>query len=160
MPTSDAFLQETLNGGGDPILTILEVSLDGNLYHFVNNTEDVQSNASGTLQTYRRSAFELSLPDDTEEGTPKATLNFGVADTQIVRALRATEEPMQASLWLILASDPNTVEYGPASYQSASFTVSTSSVQVELEVEPILQLEVPAERFTPNSFPGLFEVVE
>ena len=159
MPQSDDFLEQSLNGGGDPILTIIELTLDGSIYHHANNTEDVVSNVSGSSQIYAKGAFEITLPDDTEEGTPKATLKFAT-EVDAIRALRSATAPLEMRLWLVLASDPNTVEYGPATYRSSSISISDKSVQIDLEVEPILQLEVPVERFTPNSFPGLFDVIE
>lgn len=154
---SDEFLKQSLNGGGDPILTLMCVKFEGNTYYFANNNENVTSSVDGTTQTYIRSGFSLSLPDDTDEGIPTATLSFEAADVQIIRELRDTEEPLTIDIWLVLGSDPNTIEYGPVNYQSSSFNISGSGVTIELEVEPILQVQVPGNKFTPNTFPGLFD---
>lgn len=157
MPFSDQFLNQAFNGGGDPILTLLRVTFEDQTLYLVNNNENVDSTASGTLQTYLRSRFSLSLPNDTEEGLPQATIDFEVGDIQIIRALRETPSPLTIDIWLVLGSDANFVEFGPVNYQSVGFTVSGTSVSLELEVEPVLHVQVPRHRFTPNIFPGLFE---
>lgn len=160
MPFSDTFLTQAFNGGSDPILTLLRVEFEGQTFYFANNNENITSNVSGTTQTYLRSRFSLSLPDDTEEGTPTATLDFEAADRSVMRALRETDSTFQMDIWLVLGSDPNSVEFGPANYQSSAFTISDSSISIELEVEPVLQVQLPRHRFTPNIFPGLFEGVQ
>lgn len=157
MPFSDNFLTEAFNGGKDPILTLLRIQFEGETFHFANNNENITSAVSGTPQSYLRSRFELALPDDTEEGTPKATLDFEAADIQIARALRQANSPLNVDIWLVLGSDPNSIEYGPSNYKSAAFSISGNSISIELEVEPVLQTKLPRQRFTPNTFPGLFE---
>ena len=52
---------------------------------------------------------------------------------------------------------PNVAEFGPAQFESTSFSISGSGVSVELEVEPILDVQLPGERFTPQTFPALWE---
>jgi len=157
MPFSDNFLEQAFNGGGDPAITLMRVRFGDTSYYFANNTENITSSVDGSEQIYHKSGFNLSLADDTEEGTPRATLNFEVADIQIVRSLRATDDPLIVDIWIVLGSDPNVVEFGPVNYKSAAFNVDASAISIELEVEPVLQIQVPRHRFTPNTFPGLFE---
>lgn len=157
MPFSDDFLTQSFNGGGDPIITLLRVKFDGNTYYFANNNENVTSNVDGTTQTYLRNGFTIQLPDDTEEGSPSATVQFAATDTQIIRELRDAESTIEMDLWLVLGSDPNVVEFGPVNYQCVSFDISGSNVSMEMSVEPILDVQVPSDLFTPNTAPGLFE---
>jgi len=157
MPFSDNFLDSSINGGSDPIISLMRVQFNNTNYYFVNNNESVQSSASGSIQTYERSRFSLSLPDDSEEGTPRATINFETADIRIVRELRDIDDYFIIDIWLVLGSNPDIVEFGPVNYQSAAFTINENSIQIELEVEPVLQIQIPRDRFTPNTFPGLFE---
>jgi len=157
MPFSDQFLTQAYNGGGDPIIDLMRVKIDNTTYYFANNNENIESNITGSLQTFQKSRFNLTLPDDTEQGTPRATLKFEAADSQIMRALRETDNVIVFDIWLVLGSDVNTIEYGPTNYQSASVDISANAISIDLEVEPILHTQLPRERFTPNTFPGLFE---
>lgn len=157
MPMSDEFLSESIRGGGNPILTLMRVQFPNNTYYYADNTESITSTVDGSSQMYRRSRFEVTLPDDTEEGTPSATLKFSVPDVQIIRELRAAEGDIIFDLWLVLASNPNYVEYGPINYQAESFSLSDDSVSISLEAEPILHIQVPSTQFTPNTFSGLFK---
>ena len=157
MPFSDNFLDQAFNGGPDPLLKLMRVKYEDQILYFADNNESIISTVSGSEQTYQRSRFDLALPDDTEEGTPKATLTFEAADLAIVRALRSTDEPLIVDIWLVLGSNVNYVEYGPVNYESTSIDISDSSISISLEVEPVLQVKVPRDRFTPNTFPGLFE---
>lgn len=157
MPFSDNFLQQAYNGGGDPIIDLMRVQFEDQTLYFANNNENITSTVTGTEQTFLKSAFKLALPDETEEGTPRAKLNFEAADSQIMRLLRETDDIITFDIWLVLGSDVNAAEYGPVNYQSASIGISANAIEIELEVEPILQVQLPRERFTPNTFPGLFD---
>lgn len=157
MPYSDNFLDQALNGGSDPFITLMRVNVDGTHYYFANNTETVTSTVSGTSQVYQRSAFSIKLPEDNnDDNAPTATLDFEVADIQIVRTLRAAEKRILVDLWAVLASDFDSVEFGPANYESESFSVSASSVSLDLVAEPILDIRYPGDRFTPETFPQLW----
>jgi len=157
MPFSNEFVEQSFNGGGNPVLTLLEADFGDESFYFVNNTENVESSVSGVNRNYLRGSFSLSLPDQTEDGIPSADLKFGVADIQIARKLRSVNKPIQFYIWLILASNPNDIEYGPVNYQSTAFSISDSDISVTLEVEPILHMSVPTDKFTPNTFRGLFD---
>lgn len=156
MPTNE-FVNQIYNGGSNPILTLLDVNVGGTHYYYVNNTESITSNVTGSPQTYQRGMFEITLPDDTSEGLPSAKISFGVADIQIVRFLREANEKIIIDLWLVLASDPNVAEYGPVNYQSSGFNVSDNNVSLDLEAEPILDVVIPSTTFTPSTAPGLWE---
>jgi len=157
MPMSEEFIDQTLQGGGNPILQLLRVAFEGETYYFANNTEDVTSSVSGSPETYRRGSFKVELPDDTEEGTPRATLKLEVADGQIIRALRASNNPAIFDIWLVLGHNPDIAEYGPVNYEATSFSISEKSISIDLEVEPILQLSIPSVKYTPSTFRGLFK---
>lgn len=157
MPLSDSFQEQALNGGGDPVITLLRVNVDGTNYYFANNTETVTSTVSGSSQQYQRGFFTIKLASDEDsDSAPTATINFETGDIQTVRVLRAAQGKVFIDLWLVLASDPNTIELGPINYESESFDVSANSVSLELTVEPILDIQYPGYRFTPELFPSLW----
>ena len=157
MPSSDRFLDTVFATASPlPILTLLEATIDGVGHYYVNNTQSVTSTVSGSPQNYQRASFEISLPEDTGEGTPTATLDFDVADIAFIRLLRQTESRIQLRLWLVLADDLNTVEFGPAEYESVEFSLAANSVSVSLEADSSLDIQLPGLRYTPNVFPELW----
>lgn len=158
MPSSDRFLREITNtSSAIPVLDLIEVNIDGTLYYYVNNTESVTSTVSGSTQSYQQAAFRLELPPATEEGSPTAALMFDAGDITIIRRIRSANDRIYIKMWTVLADQPNVVEYGPTEYESTSFDISGSSVNITLEAEPILDVQIPGLRYTPNIFPGLWE---
>jgi len=156
MPYSDAFLQNAYDvNASQATLMLIRVNIDGTLYYYANNNESVQSTVSGSTQVYQQSRFSLELPEDTAEGTPRATIDFDAGDIQIVRRLRAANSRVIVDMWLVLANDPNTAEFGPANYESVSFSVEGPAVPLSLEAEPILDVQIPATRYTPQTAPAL-----
>lgn len=153
--TTDSFLDNIYsNSSGEPIISLVRINIDGEFEYYANNNEAITSDVSGSSEVYQPAAFSIALPEETTEGTPRATLDFDAADIQFVRKLRAAEQRIILDLWLVVADDPNIVEYGPANYESVSFSVSGTSVQVTLEAEPILDVQIPAIRYTPQTFPA------
>ena len=158
MPYSDSFLKNIYSrSSGDPSIVLIEVNIDGTFYYYANNTQSIDSNVSGSTQTYQPVRFDLSLPEETAEGTPRATIDFDAADISTVIRLRLANDRIIINLWVIAASAPNIAEFGPAQFETTSFIISGSGVSVDLEVEPILDVQLPGERFTPQTFPALWE---
>jgi len=158
MPFSDSFTENLYSRSSpDPILTLMRVLIDNDYYYYVNNNESIASTVSGSSKVYQPSAFNLSLPQDNAEGTPRAELTLDPADNGIVRRLRAANDRVYVTLWLVAASSPNSVEFGPVEYESTEFSISSGNITVGLEVEPILDRVVPARRFTPDLFPALWD---
>lgn len=156
MPFSNNFYDTAFNGGADPLIELIRANVDGNYYYYANNTEDIFSNVDGGNATYLRSSFKLTLPEDTTEGTPQATLEFGAGDIELVRMLRNAQNRIIVDMWVVLGSDPNYIEYGPANYESESFSVNGSSISLKLVAEPILDVAIPSKRYTPSTFPQLW----
>lgn len=158
MPASDRFLDTIYaRSSSIPILTLLQATIGGEDLYYVNDNVAITSNVSGSSQTYNPAGFKISLPEDTEEGTPTATLDFDAGDISIVRKLRAANERVRLLLWVVLSDEPDTIEFGPFEYESIEFSVSGTSVSVSLEAEPILDVQIPGLRYTPQTFPALWD---
>ena len=135
MPYSDSFLKNIYSrSSGDPSIVLIEVNIDGTIYYYANNTESIDSNVSGSTQTYQPGRFDLSLPEETAEGTPRATIDFDAADITIVRRLRLADDRIIINLWVVAASAPNVAEFGPAQFESTSFSISGSGRSEERRV--------------------------
>lgn len=158
MPYSDQFIQNAYNrNAAYATLILIRVNIDGSLYYYANNNESIQSSVSGSPQVYQQSRFSLELPEDSPEGSPQATIDFDSADIQVIRKLRAANSRVIIDLWLVLESNPDIAEFGPANYESVNFSVDKSAVSLSLQAEPILDVELPAKRYTPQTAPALWE---
>lgn len=156
MPISNNLREQIYNGGGDPLLKLIRVNVDGGFYFFVDNTEDITSTVDGATATYLRSGFELALPDDTLTGSPQAVLQFSASRSDLIQILRQGDEKVKLDLWLVLANNPNYIEVGPLNYESDSYTIDGSIVKLNLTAEPQLDVVLPGKRYTPTTFPQLW----
>ncbi|MBU0598807.1 DUF1833 domain-containing protein [Patescibacteria group bacterium] len=134
------------------LLTIDHDDLDAAI-RVVNNAENITSNSL----EYQAFPFEMNLPDDTEDALSQVTLTICNVDRQIVQAVRSISSPPTVTLNVILASDPDTVEAGPFEFTMKSADYDALTVTGSLAAEDILNEPFPADRYTPNLFPGLFQ---
>jgi hypothetical protein len=156
MPTNSFYENAYAQQSGDPFISLIRVNVDGTYYYYANDNVGHTSNVSGSSQFYQKAAFNLSLPEDKTEGTPTAKLEFDAGDIQIIRLLREAEEKITLDLWVVLGTNVNIAEFGPASYESEKFTIKDTTVSMELIAEPILDIQFPGYRFTPETFPSLW----
>lgn len=158
MPASDRFLDTIYaRSSSIPILSLLEANIGGELSYYVNDNVATTSTVSGESRVYQPAGFMISLPDDTEEGTPTAKLDFDAGDVSVLRKLRAVDGLVRLRLWVVLSDDPNTVEFGPVEYELTEFDASGTAVSLSLEAEPILDVQIPGLRYTPQVFPSLWD---
>lgn len=135
-------------------LVLLEIDHDalGAPIRIVNNYENVTHN--GNL--YTALPFAVTLPQDSDENMPAATLTVDNVDRQIVEAVRSMTGPATATLTVVLASQPDVIEAGPYTMTLRDTAYDAMTVTGRLDVEDMLNEPYPAESFTPNNFPGLF----
>jgi hypothetical protein len=115
------------------------------------NTEDVVSNA----ETYTAFPFSVELPSDTEDGPLRAQLVACSVDRQILAEVRALGTPLTVTVALVLASQPDTVEIELA-FLCREISWDASTIRLTLSQEDALNELIPAHRFTPSGFPGVF----
>ena len=139
---------------GETFLLLLEIDHDDldTPLRFVNNTEDVTSNSD----TYTAFPFELNLPSDREDQLPTVTLAIDNIDRTIIDTVRDISSPPTASVSVIMASDPDTVEAGPYDFTIKNVNYTAEVVTCELAFEDILNEAFPGDSFTPNYFTSLF----
>jgi hypothetical protein len=83
-------------------------------------------------------------------------LSIDNVDRTIVEAVRTVSSPPTASLSVVLASDPDTVEAGPFELTIREVQYDALVVTATMAVEDILNEPFPGDLFTPQNFPGLF----
>lgn len=128
---------------------------DGSYSRYVKNYESITSRGN----VYSPSSFEISLPAEPDGNIPTINFSFGVDNYGALEKLRSSTKQADLTLEVVLASDPNTVEIGPFTFQIKGFSVTGNAVQVEAGFEPFLDLALPQIRYNPLLFPGLFEHV-
>lgn len=119
----------------------------------VGNSEDVTSRGN----VFTACGFPpVPLPDDGQDVT---FIVENVSQT-ILTAVRSIVTPIDITLEVVLASDPDTVEAGPFAFQSRKFVFSARTIEFSLAYEPLLQEPFPAFTYTPIDYPGLFNAVD
>ena len=119
---------------------------------FVNNTEDVTSDSN----VYTAFPFEISLPSDREDQLPTVVLAIDNIDRTLVETIRNISSPPTASVSVIMASDPDTIEAGPYEFTIKDASYTAEVVTSTLAFEDILNEAFPGDSFTPNHFVALF----
>lgn len=118
----------------------------------VNNHENIESDG----ETFVAFTFEITLASEHEDRPPTAALRIDNVDRSIVQAVRQLQgEPVTATISVVMASTPGTIEVGPMSFKLRSATYDALVVQGELLLEDVLNDPSPSDRFTPGNFPGL-----
>lgn len=147
---SAALAQET----SEVFLALLEIAHDdlGSPIRAVNNMEDVTSNGD----VYAAFPFEVAMPAESGDAPSKAVLRIDNVDQSVITAIRSITTPPTATLSVILASSPDTIEAGPFEFTMREVDYDAQFVRAELHFEDILNEPFPADKYTPNNFPGLY----
>jgi ABC-type Fe3+-hydroxamate transport system substrate-binding protein len=151
---SAAALREMLaQTSGEVFHQLLTISHpDMTTIRVVDNTQDVVSRGN----TYTAFPFGLSLPADATERLPVAQLSISNVDRRLVDEIRSLSGPMTATLEIVTATTPDTVEVGPFVFDIVSAEYDRETITATLAYEPILAEPFPADSFDPQRFPGLF----
>lgn len=145
------YAQET----GETLYSLIKIehaSLSPTKY-YCNAQADITSGG----QVYTAAGFNIYLPADTDGAPPRVTLEVDAVDREIIDiALSLGSPPTLTASW-VLASSPNTVEVGPFQYLIDDVAYDAVSLKATLTFEPVLDEPIPADRFTPVTFPGIFK---
>ena len=154
------FAQET----GEAVYTLLRISTEHE-FRFVNNTEPVTHMG----HQYQPMAFRLAAPIDSADGLPRARLTLDSAhwfafgeppeEWNIIRILRAFNGPPPlVRMSVILASEPNTVMYGPFKFEARNARNSgLESVVIDLFGHDVRNEGYPGPLYDPGHFPAGFQ---
>lgn len=130
-------------------LTITHADLAETM-RLVNDKQDLVRDA-GTFTAF---PFEVTFAADTEEKMPEVKIKADAVDRRIITALRGlpVDDPPDIMIETVIASQPNTVEYGPLPLTVEAMAVTSASV-VEITVgfnRFFLGEPFPAGRMTPS----------
>ena len=118
------------------------------------SSDSVDTTSRGNL--FIAFPFELTLPNDSDDNAPRATLNIDNVDRQIVQAIRSIPSAPTVLMEIIRGADPDLVEAAFPDFQLRNVTYNSLVVSGELTLEQFLGEPYPAGGFFPANFPGLF----
>lgn len=119
---------------------------------FVNNYTDVVSNG----ETYTAYPFSLTIPSDLEDSLPRIQLTIDNVSRLIMDEIRLLTSAPDISIYVILASDPDTIEAGPFETKLRNVSYDANAITGDLQSQDILNEPYPGVFYTPANFPGLF----
>jgi len=100
--------------------------------------------------------FELTLPDDQENASPRAHLKIDNIDRTIVKTIRAINSAATVLIEIVRAEDPNTLEAKFLNFKLINVVYDAKTVEGDLTIEDFTSEPYPAGNFSPSLFPGLF----
>lgn len=119
----------------------------------------VSSDAVDTIsrgQTFTAFPFEISLPDDSDDRTPRARLSIDNIDRSIVQAIRSIDTPPSVLIEIVRSADLDTVEAAFPDFKMREIEYNALVVEGALTIEELEAEPYPSRIFSPADFPGLF----
>jgi hypothetical protein len=137
----------------DPLLMLVSLyhSSFGYIY-LVHNIENVVSQG----HTFNSFPMRITLPADDGEKTREATIEFDNTDLSLIDELRSVRGPIECRIQMVLASHPDIVEIELGELKLRDITYNKNVVSARLSMDDFLNSAVSDERYTPNSYPGLY----
>jgi hypothetical protein len=120
---------------------------------FVNNSEDVTSNSN----LYTAFPFEATMPDDKDDKEPLAELRIDNVTRTLIDEIRTIQSPPIITLSVILASSPDTIEWGPLEFETRGVTYDALSITFRLGYSAFIREPFPYIAFNTIGFPGMFQ---
>ena len=119
----------------------------------VTSNNEQTSMGGNTFEPY---PFEMQLLSDSEGKVSAAKLRIDNVSRVLTDAVRTPTTPPDVTYWVVLASDPNTIEVGPVSLKLGEVTITRDSVSGTLTPALVMNRPFPPERMTPGTTPGVF----
>lgn len=134
-----------------PLVTITHAPTN-DIFRVAGNTEKVVSRG----QEFAAYAFTLTLP--VESGEEIGSVSFELDNTTLllVDMLRRITSPASFILELVLASNPNYVEYTIGDLLLREVTWDASKISGRLMLDDVLNQRFPRDVFDPIQYAGLF----
>lgn len=139
---------------GDAFLILLTIDHD-DLEQPIRVTSDaVETESRG--DTFTPFPFDLILPDDLDDRSPRARLVIDNIDRQIVMAVRNLSSSPNVLIEIVRAADADTVEAQFVDFKLTTVAYDVHKVEGNLTIEDFTAEPFPAAVFSPSLFPGLF----
>lgn len=121
-------------------------------YRCCLNTENIISNGYEYTATY----FEITLPEDGDQAPQGCQITVDNVDRRLVNLLRTIVKPLDVTVQLVLASQPDIIEmeFTDLVLREANWDVYKISGMLASE-DPLNQV-FPGHLYDQKSFPGIF----
>jgi hypothetical protein len=118
----------------------------------VNNTENIVSNGN----TYQAFPMDITLPTDDGETERQLQIEFDNVSLDLIDEIRSVTDPIQVKIELVLASNPNFIQYSYEELQIRTVGYNKFRIQAKLYMDSFLNVELTSEKYVPSLYPGLF----
>lgn len=120
----------------------------------VNHQADVGDGQG--MQTFYGAPFDVILPSERDDQPSTAQVKIGYVHPDMIHALRVATTPPVLDIYVVLASQPSTIEAGPLRFELRGIMYTANEITANLGLPPVLNEPYPALTFTPDLFPGVF----
>ncbi|MCL4502052.1 MAG: DUF1833 domain-containing protein [Deltaproteobacteria bacterium] len=139
----------------DPIyvlLTCARADDPGDILRLVLKSTDLVSRG----ETYTAFPFDISVPDDSADQPPQASLTISNVDRRLTEFLESSLSPITVSIEIVQGSDPDTVEAAWTDLTLRNVKYNQGSAAGQLTYEKLASEGYPKGLFTPAYFQGMF----
>lgn len=137
----------------DPLLMLVTLTHTSfTTLRLVNNTEDVISRGN----THIAFPMRINLPAEDGVNVLKSQIQFDNVSLDLIDEIRSVTTPIDTTIELVLASDPDTVEISFNEFKISNVRYDSRAINADLFLDDFLHTELTSERYTPTIYPGLF----
>ena len=147
----------------DPAIVLITIShndLSEDIYVSDDPTETLASGFRGTVSNgvdYTHLPFELSLAEQSDNLLSRARLKIDNVNREIILAVRAaSNEPPLVNIKIVLASDPNAVEFEIPDLRLNDIRANALIVEGDLQPEIFQSEKFPKNSVNQADFPAVF----
>lgn len=136
------------------LVTITHASIIGGPLRLVQDMQDLTSNGN----VYTAFPFRITLPEEGSEAIPRVSLAIDNVSQEVLTTLKSIspEIPPTITIDIVLASQPNTIEFTIPSMTLRSISADMLVIEGDLRMDEEDLIPFPEGSFTPQHFPGLF----
>ena len=151
--TSDAYSAMFAPQTDEVYLFLAAIEYSGGTLYIVNNSENVTSNG----QEYTAYPFEVRPPDEGGSGSSRARMTVCNVDRELVPFIRTQKGLPTLTLSVILASDPDSIQWGPMTFLGTDISYNADTVTIQWDTDRFAREPYPGDRISALTFPGLFQ---
>jgi len=139
---------------GEAFIILVEIDSDDLSEPIRVCSDGVNVTSNGNL--YVAYPFDITLPDDLEDGAPSCRITIDNVDRALTVGIRSLTSPPTVRIMVVLASDPDTLELDFDDFQLVNISYDAFTIEGTITIESYLAEPYPGNSFMPSTTPGLF----
>jgi hypothetical protein len=137
----------------DPLLLLVTLTHESfSPIYLVNNVESIVSNG----KTFEAFPMIIRLSADDGENQKEVQISFDNVGLDLIDEIRTVVTPISVSIDMVLASNPDSIQTSIGDLKMRSVIYSASRITAKLYYDSFLNVELTSEKYTPDTFAGLF----